>query len=295
VTINSSTNWGGTVYCFQASGASGTTLQIISGKDAGSPYFDPTVASKRIVSIAIETWPLGSGGVNIDVLRGDGTLFYAPVSWPTPHPSSEYNFYPVPGPLPPSPRDIAFVYGHGLVVTDTSNQQWVQLDRDHNYQWQRISDHIVLVAGNQVSGQSIALYGTTGTSTQIGRFYGTQSPPSLPSGIGTLIYGQTDPNLSFSVYGRMHPLAIGPNDAWAIMSPSYCNLPAGSTFYFQPCLLRSTLGSSGWSSWAGFRTDGAYYSDIIPFSIQDGYAMRQRRGEIWVIDSNARLVTWIPA
>ena len=278
------TSYGGTVHCYKAFGSSGANIELRGGQETGSPYFDAANPAKRIVSLAIETWPAAPGFISVDVLRSDGAIFSAGSQWPRISPNPAITFSQNPGPNPPSPRSIAFVKDIGLIVTDTSNQQWIQLDRDHNYQWQKVADHVVFVAGNQVNGQSIAQYGTTGTSTTIGRFYGTVSPPDLPSGYGFLVgYGSSP---VFNFLGRTTPLAIGARDAWAIMTAS-----SSACGGIRPCIIRSTPVSTGWTSWSTFRTD---QSDMVPVSIQDGYSMRFVRGEIWVIQQNARLLFWAP-
>jgi len=253
------------------------------GQEANSPYFNSSLTGAKIQSIAIEVWPSSGNFVTIDVLRSDGTLFYGSAPWPIDH-AANINLIRSPDPQPPpTPRSIAFVYGYGLVVTDKNNQQWLQAPFP-SYAWQLVSGNVVLVAGNQTSGQSIALYGTTGNSLSIVPFTGSAHPPDLPGVYGNLLGGYTDPNSSFIAgQGKSMPLAAGKSYAWAAMSALQC-----AQYY--PCIVRSTFNGQAYGPWYPVNT-GAYDSYIgSPQSIQDGQAMRNAGGEIWIIGNGSSRV-----
>ena len=281
-------SFGGSVYCFGATGTSGAEQKAIGGYVAGSSYFDPTIRTKRIVSMAIENAPTAGNWVRINVLRSDGVLFAGSTQWPRTNPNPVINFVPfVSNPL--KMRSVAFVYNYLVVVTDTSNQQWAQAAP--SFTWQVVSQNHMLLAGNQVNGPSIVLAAGADSHT-IFPFLGVKAPPSVPTSYGS-IYGANTP-IPFVHLGMPNtmrtPLAIGPKDAWVLTEGS-----STACSGVKPCILRSTTfaapGVSGWTSWAPFATGG---TDIVPVTVQDGYAMRGARGEIWVVDQFGRLRFWAP-
>jgi hypothetical protein len=125
--------------------------------------------------------------------------------------------------------------------------------------------------------------------------------PNLPRALSG---AATDPNSSFNtdavgIFGpRQYPLATTCTStyeyAWAVL-PGTC----GGTN--KPCISRShrTHGTSTWSSWSSYATDAMYDpandpNYPMPTTIQDGFMMRGRFDEIWVIAGYDHLRAWIP-
>jgi hypothetical protein len=300
VKTNNSSSWGGILHCFAAAfGSSSFKLMGRGGEESGQnpSWFQSANPSKRIVSLAIEPGPT-SNQVIIHALRSDGLTFNAPTIWPKADGANPGIFFaPDIQTPPPNPRTIAFVSGYGNVLTTSTSEQYLQ----SGFQWQLVSGNLVFVAGNQVDGQSMALFGTSSTSVSIVPFTGTMAPPSISSARLALSLvvvmnppnpnGPLDTNTSFwTGFGRSTPMGIGQRDAWAALDRNVGTMCSGLT----PCIVHSTRNLNGsWAGWtAAFTGNDASFAEAS--TVQDGAPMRGARGEIWTIYGPQRLAFYAP-
>ncbi len=283
VRVGNFADWGGILHCFSALGTSGASLTGRAGTEAQDPgWFKGSTPGMRMVSVAIE--PTQSNAVAIHALRSDGLVFAAQTQWPL-GPDPRIYFSPHVQSPPAGLRSITFVQGLGLVGVTTSNQVF----RLWGLQWlPHGTSSVVLVAGNETTnGNSIALLGASGLSTQLVNAQAGSPPPSLPQ---PLTLAQSNPNNAFTLgLGRATPLAVGPTFAWALV-PGNC--PSGTV---TPCILVSSKSGSVWGAWQNYATgDMGNPGYVMPWTIQDGSIFRGAAGEVWVISGSQHLKFWAP-
>ncbi len=288
VTSPQVSSWGGVLHCFVAVGSSGATIRGRGGEEAQSPGpFQASNPNMRIVSLAMRNYTdFLPNNVTIYALRSDSQVFVAGTSWPkgaSDDPRINFTIDTVPTPI--NLRQIGYGRFLGLIGVTTSNQLyqrtasgWVPLG----------SDSVALLGSFGSSNAGLDLIGTSGFSTTVGGPGGGAAPPALPT---TLTFALSDPNNAFNSLGRATPLAGGLASAYA-MVPGSC--PSTSR---TPCILTSIFSASGtWGSWQSFPTGDI--SDISPFNmpwtIQDGKALRGVQGEVWVIAGPQTLRFWAP-
>jgi hypothetical protein len=273
------TSWGGTLHCYLGIGTSGASIRGRGGQEAQNPGpFDAANGSMRMSSLAISPGP-SNGQVTIWVLRSDGVVFNAVTAWPLAAGGDpRIFFYPLGGSNPPSPRSIAYVANVGIVVTDTSNNQW----KRNGTGWAMFSSGNFMVAGHAILPVSYALQGSS-TSTTLVPFSSPSAPQPLP---GTL----ADSSANFFLMGTTVPLAVGPAPAWATLqlTASFCG---GVT----PCVIKANRNTTTnvWGPWSVYSVAADSSLGEVS-SIQDGYAVRRRAGEIWAIHGPFRLSFYAP-
>jgi hypothetical protein len=278
-------NWGSRVDCYAPDGTSGAVLLGRTGDYvAGSPFVG-TDPSKRIVSMASSYLSASLPQfVTIWALRSDGNVFTATTVWPRAAGGDPTFPFQADSFAPPSGlRSIAWTKFTGLYGVTTNNQLFLRTSSGWVAQG---GGSVALLAGAPIGG-GISLLGSDATSTTLGGLAGAPPPMPLPQAL-TRFANSTDPNVAFSGLGQATPLAYLGGIATALV-PGTC--PSGSA---TPCIIRSTSPQSGWQSLVTGDIEDPSFHPVMPWTIQDGRAMRGADGEVWVIYGAQRLSFWAP-
>jgi len=281
-----SSDFNGNLDCYAASGTSGAGVMGRAGEQIqpNGPFVGSD-GNRRIMSLAIEG---SSERVYIHALRSDGRMFVAATLWPLG--ANPAIFFSPAAPTPPlNLRSIAYVKGFGLTGISSSNNMYYV---NGNNQWQLVSSDVAYIAGTSGSAATAALLGNDALATVLGPLMGEATPQALPVPMPPVQPGQTDFNVAYNLFGQLTPLAAGSMGLTAIQTG--CPWAASSGM---PCIKNNFayyFGSPVPVAWSGWFPVVTAPLDDTPLSIQDGSAMRNRLGELWIITSREHLYSWTP-
>lgn len=306
IAVGNTSDYGGDLDCFVASGASSATVMGRGGYQAQNfdlPYnpipFLSTDPNRRFKSVAIS--PAPGDNVTIWALRSDGKIYAADTRWPL-GPDPRIYFSPIIPTYPTNLRSIAYVPGLlyngardiGLAGITVDNMLYYRMSVYEP--WALVTSGAILVAGTADRVGALLLAGQDAYALPVVSLNGGVSPPPLPVPLANP-FRQADANYG-NYFGPLTGLAVGTDRGLFVADDDSPGCPPTNSSLI-PCIFSaraSFAGGSavptGWSAWTFLSTGTSSRPNLV--SIQEGSKFRGRDGEIWAITQFNHLITWTP-